>query len=145
VRVHRLLNRYIDLDHVLAVSDALFVNRMGSGGWLVEFSLTMAFSDRPLAFSAPLVEGTRIEHDGAVTHDTCTLSTEVRFVRVSINRENIESNYQLKVRTSDGSVVWKQSHQLLNTDVIIGVERVQREIIEPFVKTWKEVRQPWLQ
>jgi|SRR5579859_1307032 len=49
-----LIGRYIDLDHILAISDAYFVDRMGSGGHFVQFEIMMAFLNEPLTFTYPL-------------------------------------------------------------------------------------------
>lgn len=55
MRVHKFKDHWIDLDHVLAIGDAAFINRMGSGGWFVGFHLIMAFRDRPLLFERQMI------------------------------------------------------------------------------------------
>lgn len=42
---------WVDLDHILGISEPEFVDRMGCGGYFVEFYITMTFKDSPLVVS----------------------------------------------------------------------------------------------
>lgn len=48
--VHTQQFGYIDLDHVLVVEDARFIDHMGSGGYFVGFRVVMMFRDEPLQY-----------------------------------------------------------------------------------------------
>ncbi len=41
----------IDLDHVLAITEPHFEDRMGFGGYFAEFEIILAFRDTPLVIS----------------------------------------------------------------------------------------------
>lgn len=42
---------WLDLDHIQAVEDAEFVDRMGFGGWYAEFRVWLMFREEPLVYS----------------------------------------------------------------------------------------------
>jgi len=42
--------QYIDLNHILMISDAYFIDRMGNGGWFRGFSIQFMFMDKPRDF-----------------------------------------------------------------------------------------------
>lgn len=42
---------HVDLDHILAISEPYFVDRMGHGGYFARFDITMAFLDKPIIIS----------------------------------------------------------------------------------------------
>ena len=44
-------NEHIDLSHILTISDAVFINRMGHGGLFVEFSIEFILRDSPITYS----------------------------------------------------------------------------------------------
>jgi hypothetical protein len=55
--VKTFTGKHIDLSKVVAISDARFVDRMGHGGYFVEFDIDIQLLDKPLNF------GRRIEAD----------------------------------------------------------------------------------
>jgi hypothetical protein len=57
---------HIDLDHLQAVSDTRFVDRMGSGGFFVEADLWFALRDKPIVICKRLDHSTDCRwQDGA--------------------------------------------------------------------------------
>ena len=42
---------HIDLSHILSISDAYFVDRMGSGGYFVEFQIQFILRDSPIFYT----------------------------------------------------------------------------------------------
>ncbi len=52
------------MDHVLAVTEAVFHDHMGHGGWFVGFDVFMAFRDAPLRFMRDLTNDEFIFRDG---------------------------------------------------------------------------------
>lgn len=48
---HEKYVRHIDLDHVLAIDEPEFIDRMGGGGYFAEFEIHMMFLDKPLRVS----------------------------------------------------------------------------------------------
>lgn len=44
-------NEHIDLSHILSISDALFVDKMGCGGLYIEFSIEFILRDKPIIYS----------------------------------------------------------------------------------------------
>lgn len=46
-----LLGKHVDFSKVVAISDARFVDRMGSGGYFVEFEIDIQLLDKPLKYS----------------------------------------------------------------------------------------------
>jgi hypothetical protein len=56
MRPYKFRDTWIDLDHVLAITDAGFINQMGFGGWYVGFQVVMAFRDKPLVFERELTK-----------------------------------------------------------------------------------------
>jgi hypothetical protein len=59
MRVVHFRDTWIDLDHILAITDVEFANRMGYGGWFVEFRVVLAFRDSALIYSRELDDQTR--------------------------------------------------------------------------------------
>lgn len=51
MRAYKIWDTWIDLDHVLGISDARFDNFMGRGGWYVSFHIHLMFKDGALIFS----------------------------------------------------------------------------------------------
>lgn len=49
--------KYVDLSKIVAISDAYFINRMGSGGYLVGFTIDCQLLEKPLLFER------EFEHD----------------------------------------------------------------------------------
>jgi hypothetical protein len=47
-----VLGRFIDLDRIVSISDAHFINNMGSGGYFTKFTVTMQLCEKPLEFWA---------------------------------------------------------------------------------------------
>lgn len=47
---------YIDLDKLVSISDADFVDRMGCGGWFVRFTMEFQLRETPLVFQRSLTE-----------------------------------------------------------------------------------------
>jgi hypothetical protein len=45
-----LLERYIDLDSITAISDARFLDPMGGGGYFVRFEISLKLHDKPLSY-----------------------------------------------------------------------------------------------
>lgn len=45
---------HIDLDHILWISDAQFVDRMGNGGYFVAFEIQFMLQDKPLRYEEHL-------------------------------------------------------------------------------------------
>jgi hypothetical protein len=60
MRAYKFQKTWIDLDHVLTISDVRFVDMMGHGGWFVEFEVQMMFMNVPVLFRRAL------EHEGEI-------------------------------------------------------------------------------
>lgn len=48
--VHIFTGRYIDLEHLVSISDAKFIDRMGSGGFYVGFEINLLMIDQPIVY-----------------------------------------------------------------------------------------------
>ena len=47
---------HIDLDKIIAIGDAEFLDKMGSGGWFVTFSIDVQLRDLPMTYTRRVVE-----------------------------------------------------------------------------------------
>lgn len=54
--VKTFIGKHIDLSKVVSVSDAYFIDRMGSGGWYVGFSIHIQLLDNPIKYVRELTE-----------------------------------------------------------------------------------------
>lgn len=52
---------HIDLDKIIAIGDAEFLDKMGSGGWFVTFSIDVQLRDTPITYTRELVFNTEYE------------------------------------------------------------------------------------
>lgn len=51
---HSKLIGHVDLDHIQMISDAVFYDHMGYGGWYVGFRVYLMFRDQPIEYTRPL-------------------------------------------------------------------------------------------
>lgn len=102
----------IDLDHLVAVHDPSFVNRVGAGGWFVQFSLYFLYRDAPITYQRDLIEADPYR--------------EHRYAR--------STGYFLKM--ADGSeVLANQIHQAHGQEPLC-VLNVRTILLEPLIKAW---------
>lgn len=49
--VKAFTGQYIDLSKVVSISDARFLDRMGSGGWFVTFEINVQLMEKPIVYT----------------------------------------------------------------------------------------------
>lgn len=49
--VKTFINKYIDLSKVVSISDARFIDRMGSGGYFVGFEIEVQLLEKPIIYT----------------------------------------------------------------------------------------------
>lgn len=104
------LGTHINLAAIQSVSDAQFIDRMGSGGWFVGFSITMELVDQPLVF-----EWEAAELGG------------VRFVQTV--------GHQVQFVSGD----WGRPDQRPAAE-LVPVRNLQRQIDEQLIPSWHAAR-----
>lgn len=105
-----LLKRHIDLDKIAAISDAYFMDHMGSGGWFVGFEIHMQLLDKPIKWARGFAED---EKDYSYTPG--------------------HHNGVFYLVFTDGS---KDTRDSVEGKTILAVDRLQREIDE-LVRLWR--------
>lgn len=85
---------HIDLDHILWISDAQFVDRMGNGGYFVAFEIQFMLQDKPLRYE---------EHLGySDTYHRNVPNSKVGFSHweiLTVNDEWVKMDYKLDPKT----------------------------------------------
>lgn len=87
-------NQHIDLSHILSISDAVFHDRMGYGGFYVEFNIEFILRDKPITYSFETQKDLRMGFN-AHAYDEFK-SQAVELVQNNINNLIVEwKNYKL--------------------------------------------------
>jgi hypothetical protein len=68
--------RWIDLDHVISITPAYFVDMMGRGGYLVEFNIEFMFRDKPIVYTFDCNDYLRNERREAISQKNLYASDE---------------------------------------------------------------------
>lgn len=111
-RIHRVdfmaRQFHIDLDKIIAINDAIFIDRMGSGGYFVGFSIECQLRDEPLILERELVRD--LEEKFSLTQGHLALLT-------------------------DGS--WVNDPGWRNHQDIFAVRQLQQDV-DRFIEEWKK-------
>jgi hypothetical protein len=119
--VKAFIGKHIDLDKVVSISDARFINLMGSGGYFVGFEIYIQLLDKPIKYMREF-DRDEVSWENKVI-DNKTYPSVPRPVTVS--GSDRDSHYY-----TDGK---------LDFD-ILAVQRLQAQIDE-LVEQWKECKQ----
>jgi hypothetical protein len=106
-----LLRRHIDLDAIVSVSDAYFMDHMGSGGWFVGFEIHFQLLDKPIKY----VRGFRDDEQHYEMGEKTSGAFYLTFTDGTKDRAHSKAN--------EGKT-------------ILAVHRLQQEVNE-LVKLWK--------
>lgn len=99
---------HIDLDKIVAISDAYFIDEMGSGGWFVGFWIEVQLKDERLYLRRELVDETEVKFSMTVGHQLKVLDASWQGPHV-YSRPDIVAVHNLQ-RDIDGLIEkWKAS------------------------------------
>lgn len=104
--------RHIDLSHILEVSPAYFIDKMGHGGYFVGFSITYMLMDKPRDYWF------NVERH-----------TEFKFIT-----PEGESGYHI-LKLTNGN--WTDRRNTYDESKLECVARIQREQVDVIVEAWK--------
>lgn len=62
------MRKHIDLDKIVTISDAYFIDNMGHGGWFVGFHMEAQLMDEPIRFMRELEDETEVTFGMSVGH-----------------------------------------------------------------------------
>lgn len=101
---------HIDLDKIVRVGDAYFIDNMGSGGWYVGFNVDVQLRDAPLEYCREL---SYMEENGEAKFDKCHL-----------------------LALTNGT--WTSESYMVSGDTkIVAVVNLQKEV-DALVEEWKK-------
>lgn len=113
-RIHRVdfMDRpfHIDLDKIITINDAIFVNRMGHGGWFVGFSIECQLRDKTLVYERELIDDLEVKF--SMTQGHLLLLTDGKWVNdaSAINSDNVFAVHQLQQDVNRLIEVWKNEN-----------------------------------
>lgn len=122
--ITNILGRYLDLDRIVSISNAEFVNNMGSGGYFVKFTVTMQLLEKSIEFWLSV--------DDYETHFKCEDG------RIAVDRPDRSSVRWWEVfmlPNTKGELVEVQSH--IDPPDLQCVKDMQ-EVVDRLLKEWRE-------
>ena len=109
--IKNFFNKHIDLSKVVSISDAYFINRMGSGGYYVGFEMEVQLLDKPIKYTREFKDNEKYwdgKQRGIIMADKHRISNRDLYILSEEEESQVLAVKNLQIQVDELIVQWKK-------------------------------------